>query len=337
MKYIPIINSIAVALLLMFGVSTVSAQQQGQYSQYMMNYFLVNPAAAGTTDYIDLRAGYRMQWLGLSGAPRNYYVSGHVPINKVHKSQKRTQRPRAYHVIGGLFTGQTIGVFSHNTGYISYAYHLPLSKKWNASMGANVGFNQIALGGNMKWIDQIPDPTIAYTNQIKPDISIGGWLYSDKFFMGVSTMQMLQNKLDFSRGDTEGGVLNRHFYITGGYNIQLNNDIRIIPSAMIKTTASALQLDINTKVRYQELFWGGISYRRMDAFVAMGGIGIPLTSVSKTPGFSGKKQMNYHRLEIGYSYDITTSKLSNYSGGSHEIMVGLLLPLKAKVVCPKFW
>ena len=212
--------------VLILSSTGVYAQQQGQYSQYMMNYTLVNPGASGTDNHVDIRTGYRMQWLGLDGGPRNYYVSGHVPINKKHTNSKRNVASSPYHVIGGVISGQTIGVFSHNTGYVNYAYHLPLTSKWVMSMGAVAGFNQFGLSGETKWIDNVPDPTIEVVNHVKFDLGLGIWMYSEKLFFGLSSMQVLQNKVDFNRSYSGADMLNRHFYLTGGYNIEVTRDIK---------------------------------------------------------------------------------------------------------------
>ncbi|MFZ4102883.1 MAG: type IX secretion system membrane protein PorP/SprF, partial [Sphingobacterium thalpophilum] len=58
------------------------AQQKPQYTQYVMNNFILNPAIAGIENYVDLKAGYRAQWQGLDGAPVTSYISIHAPIGK---------------------------------------------------------------------------------------------------------------------------------------------------------------------------------------------------------------------------------------------------------------
>jgi type IX secretion system PorP/SprF family membrane protein len=321
---------------------SLHAQQQGQFSQYMMNYFLINPAVAGTEDFVDVRAGYRSQWAGLTGSPQNYYVSGHFPINKLHSSmRKQVKKKQAHHSMGGFVSGQTLGALSHKSAYLSYAYHLPLSSKWDLSMGAMGGFNQLSVDPNaLNFGDNINDPAAASSaNKTKFDMGLGIWLYSDKLFFGLSSMQILQNKIDFSGGldvATNKGMLNRHYYLTGGYKFQVNKEVQIIPSILLKNTVTAFQMDINTKVRYKNLFWGGMSYRKQDAIVLLAGVGIPLGQ--SRPGSGVGRNGSSSRLEIGYSYDLVTSKLNAYSKGSHEIMLALILPMGGRVVCPSnYW
>lgn len=317
---------------------SASAQQQGQYSQYMMNYFLINPAAAGTEHQVDIRAGYRRQWTGLSGSPQNYYLTGHAPLNRMYvrgigKGKKRS----AYHVVGGILSGQTLGALTHNTVYLSYAYHIPLSQKWTMSMGLIAGLNQFSLNrSKLDFGDYIPDVAAGNINKINPDLGAGLWLYSDKFFFGVSSMQIIQSKLGSSPNQLVRGVLDRLFYLTGGYNIQLSPVLSLVPSVLLKQTVTAFQMDLNAKMRYMNVFWAGISYRRIDAMSFMAGVLIPLSHQGNRRMRGG--QSSETRLEIGYSYDLVTSRLGPYSYGSHEIMLAVILPMPGQLVCPShFW
>jgi type IX secretion system PorP/SprF family membrane protein len=323
-------------LFLCFTLSGMFAysQQQGQYSQYMMNYFLINPAVAGTEDYIDVRAGYRMQWTGLSGAPRNYYVSATMPLNKVHNKMSRGKFSNPHHSIGAIVSGQTLGILTHNTAYLSYAYHLPLSSKAMLSMGAVGGINQFTADPNKAdWGDNVYDPSITGVKKINFDLGVGVWFYTKKIFMGLSSMQIPQSKIDFSNQINTHGILDRHFYLTGGYKFKINEDLMFIPSLLFKGTAQAYQVDVNGKLRYRNRFWAGASYRRTDAVAVLGGLSIPLTHVRPN-----QKSGNNMMLEIGYSYDLTTSRLNQFSYGTHEIMVALLIPTKGRMLCPSdFW
>jgi type IX secretion system PorP/SprF family membrane protein len=332
-----IINYSFVIALLSASFS-LQAQQQGQYSQYMMNYFLINPAAAGTEDFIDVKTGYRNQWSGIDGAPKNYYASAHFPVNKLHGNHRKIRKKAdAYPVFGAMFSGQKLAAISHNTAYLSYAYHLPLTANWILSAGGMAGVNQTSLG-NLNFIDNEPDPAALYKSKTNFDMGLGLWLYSKHMFMGLSSMQIFKNQLDFSSKNSGDGVLNRHFYLTGGYNIQVNDLIRVVPSVLLKHTATAFQVDINTKVRFKDLCWAGVSYRKADAVVLMAGLQIPLTNLTKGSGHRGSGHGNNTCLQIGYSYDLGISKLRTYSQGAHEVMMGLTLPTGGRVRSPSdYW
>lgn len=320
MKRIQLIGSL---LLLISGISAM-AQQQGQYSMYMVNQYVLNPAVTGTEDYIDLKAGFRAQWVGLEDAPKSYYVTGHAPIGKhMGHTDHEDVKPLAWHSVGGMLTGENTGPLNKTNFYVSYAYHLPLSSKINVSLGAFLGGQQY----RAKQSELTPlvnnDPTINQASSaISPDGSLGLWVYGKRFYVGTSTLQIFNNKVNVSSDGTSSSTrLNRHYFATAGYRIKLDSNWTLVPSIMIKGIAPApASLDLNCKIRWQDKFWGGVSWRNMDAVVGI--IGMTL-------------QQKY---DIGYSYDYTTSQLANYSSGSHEIVIGYRISHLSKKPAPaQFW
>ncbi|EJF10470.1 hypothetical protein O71_08927 [Pontibacter sp. BAB1700] len=86
-------KKLSLLLVVLVGVVTQAfAQQRPQYSQYMVNNFLLNPALSGIEDYADIRISNRQQWVGLDGAPVTYYASAHMPLNKGAASTKYAKR-----------------------------------------------------------------------------------------------------------------------------------------------------------------------------------------------------------------------------------------------------
>lgn len=316
------------ALLIGLGLSVGAfAQQQDQFSQYMMNYYLINPAIGGVEGYADIKLGYRNQWTGFSGAPKNYYVSAHMPIGRLHETHRKSYRKRSlHHSVGVLVTGQKLGEISHNGAYASYGVHLPLSKKWTLSLAGSAGAQMYMVDhSKLDYGDgqgvATDDIVMSASNRTNFDLNLGIWAYSDKVFLGVSSLQLLSNKLSFAPGMDNAGVMSRHFYITGGYDFKINRELSFVPSALVKLTLpQAAQLDINAKIRYDKWIWFGAGWRRQDAIVLLAGVLIN------------------NMWEIGYSYDITTSHLRKFSYGSHEIMVGVRLSRDPIVICPSnFW
>jgi type IX secretion system PorP/SprF family membrane protein len=295
------------------------AQQQGQYSQYMMNYFLVNPAVAGTEDFLDIRMGYRNQWAGLEGAPKNYYLTAHMPLNKIHDSHDKKFHRKVtepYHVLGGMASGQTLGAIGTYTANLSYAFHLPLTLDWSMSGGVSAGMMQYSLNqSKLEFSDTKYDQAQGSYNKIKPNLNVGVWFYTSKFFGGLSSSQLFESQQGYS------GKLQRHYYATAGYKFQLNKELGLVPSLLFKTVpGAAYQVDVNAKLRYLNLAWVGMSYRHHDAVVLLIGANIK------------------DKFEIGYSYDVTTSALRTYSAGSHELMLALKFDTQAQIHSPSdFW
>jgi type IX secretion system PorP/SprF family membrane protein len=104
----------------------------------------------------------------------------------------------------------------------------------------------------------------------------------------------------------------KHYYVMGGFTMQDflgKPDLELLPSVMIKQN-TVVQFELSALARYQKKLWGGINYRSMvDAFSIMLGYQIS----------NDKSKLN--GLRIGYSYDLTLSKILSVSSGSHEIQL----------------
>ena len=194
---------------------------------------------------------------------------------------------------------------------ITYAYHLQLSNDFNLSAGIAAGVSSISLDVNALTFDAGYDPVLnrALINQLKPDLSIGLWLYGARLFAGLSVQQILPQKLSFSGDNTYNlGKEVPHYFATAGYKFYVDDEIAAIPSVMVKYVSPApVSVDLNIKMAFKDKVWLGGSYRKDDSFAAMAGFNI------------GKM------VNLTYSYDFSSSTLNQVSNGSHEIVLGLLL------------
>lgn len=302
------------------------AQQQIQISQYMLNQYIVNPAVGGTGEFIEATAGYRMQWTGLDGAPRTFYMSVHSPIKKAPKHYNWKNKKNYFHGLGAYVNVDQTGLLSRTSVYASYAYNMAITKKIRFSSGAFMGFQQHKIDGSkivMKGQDvALPGSDI---NQLVPDISLGGWLYSDDFYVGLSSTQILRNRLDYSinnPGSGDIGRLKSHYFFTAGTKIPFyHKEMEWIPSIMVKKVSPApYVVDINSKFKYKKMYWVGFSYRHNDAVVILLGM-----TLAKS-------------LHLGYSFDASTSHLRTYQGNTHEITIGYSFLRNYDVWSPQmFW
>jgi len=149
------------------------------------------------------------------------------------------------------------------------------------------------------------------------------WGYTKNFYGGISLLQIFHatafNKESVSNA---GYKLNNHYFITTGYQFKVNPDLSIIPSVLIKAVNPApISFDMNIKVKYQEMYWIGISYRNQESIAGI--IGFAINNL----------------IEVGYSYDyITSSKVKLFGSGSHEFMIGIKPTPKGRVRSPSdFW
>lgn len=319
-------------IFFLFCSKTLFAQQRPQYSQYMLNNYLLNPAVAGTTEHYDLRSGYRLQWLGFEDAPRTFYASAHGQIGAYHGPNKGRHRndSRRHHGIGAMVVNDVTGPTSRTSAYLSYAYNMRLFGGFRGSFGAFAGAQQFRIDsekfkvnkeGDLSKIDPNSPLLTSDLSKIVPDASFGFWLYDKNFYAGASIHQIFQNKLFFNDYLAGMNKLNNHYFVTAGYKFMVNKEIAIIPSTLIKFVSPApVSFDINTKVRYKDLAFAGLSYRSDNSFVVLAGVVI--------------SQM----IEVGYSFDYATSTIGKFDSGSHEIMVGFKLKQRGNVYSPSdFW
>lgn len=324
---------------LLFNLATGYAQQRPQYSQYILNNYLLNPALSGIENYTDIKIGYRNQWAGLENAPKTSFVTANWALGKEYLwsnalsfeedgdnpmsrsyMQNYTASP-AHHGVGFTAVRDKAGQLSTLTFNLTYAYHLRLSDQLNMSLGVAAGVTNIDLDINALQFENGNDPALnnAIGTQLKPDLSSGIWIYGARFFSGISVQQILPQKLSFTRSPGENtGKQVPHFFVTGGYKVSVDDDISIIPSVMLKQIqALPTSLDFNVKAAFKDKFWLGASLRKDDSYTAMAGFNLG------------------HFVNLTYAYDFTTSQLNQVSNGSHEIVLGFLLNNVYKVICPQ--
>lgn len=336
-------------LLFMFSsVAAANAQQRAHYTQYVLNNYVLNPALSGIENYTDVKISARDQWVGLSGAPRTAYLTIHGPIGKKDYKTSATsfgipgENPRGnsywesytasepHHGVGLSIVNDKTGNFNRFTSTLSYAYHLGLSPRTNLSAGFAAGITSIGLNADGKaFFGPDPsDPAVggALANElrrIKPDLSVGLWLYSSDYFVGLSAQQVIPQKLSFVDDATfvRRGRLVPHVFLTAGYRILVNEDMNAVPSLMIKYINGAFrhnyQAEVNVKFQYRDLVWVGGSYRQYDGYAGMLGLNIA------------------NSFNVGYAYDFTKTDLRTYSRGTHELIVGFLIGNRYGDTCPR--
>lgn len=279
-----------------FGIS----QQLPLYSQYMMNGFLLNPAMAGSKDYIPIALTVRQQWVGIKDAPQTYAISGHAaPF--LNKSMG----------VGGYIYNDKFGPISRTGVMASYAYHLKLDQKNKLAFGVSLSGFQYKIDETKLTLNNPIDAAVNYNVEKKfvPDANFGAYFYSTRYWAGLSVAQLFQWNVDIGQAINQNKMV-RHYFITGGYRMDLNKyvkDFELEPSILVKATEmrSPLQMDINIKGYYKKNYWLGFSYRTSDAVIVLLGV-------------------KFDKYYFGYAFDYTLSNISNYvKGGSHEIMIGV--------------
>lgn len=334
-------------LLMLIGMVVVAqAQQRPYYTQYIMNNYIINPAVAGIENYWDVKASHRVQWVGLQDAPVTTYITAHGRLKKdPYQSSTATgfrakgMNPRGeaywrdytaaepHHGVGFTMLNDKTGPLNRFAAYGTYSYHLGLSPTTNLSAGVSVGFTNLSLDASkLNFGNTTVDPAVASSgviNRLKPDVSAGLWLYSKDYFIGLAAQQIIPQNVAFSDNivTLTKGRLVPHLFLSAGYRLTISEDFNLLPSMLIRYISPLpLGFDINAKLQYQDFLWAGTSYRYKDGFAAMVGLNLSNT------------------MNIGYSYDIQTSRINTISRGTHEILIGFLLGNRYGDWCPtKLW
>lgn len=296
-------------ILLMISFTSVFGQQDAQYTQYMYNMNVLNPAYAGSRGNLSIGLLGRTQWVGIEGAPKTITLSLNSPVGKNIG-------------IGLSAIADTHGPVTEQNLYADFSYTIRTSDIGRLAFGLKAGasfldVNLLSLNPN--------DPEYSSTlsnnvNEVYPNIGAGAYYYTDRFYLGLSVPNFIESDhLKNDSGIVNTASENMHFFLTSGYVFELSDDLKLKPSAMFKAAYGApLSVDVSANMLMYEKFELGLSYRFDDSVSAM--VGFQITS----------------GIRAGYAYDYTLSNLGNYNSGSHEIIL-LFDILNNKLKSPRFF
>jgi type IX secretion system PorP/SprF family membrane protein len=305
-------------LCLLLIATEARSQQISQYTQYVFNHFSVNPGVAGSKDCLDVRLGFRKQWIGFPGAPTTGWASLHGTLKNKKKDYIRNK-----HGLGCFIEADETGAIGYSHFYLAYAYHIQMAKDFYMSLGTFAGVKQQKLDvGTINALDPT-DPLLTNDGSVMvyPEIWPGIWLYSKSGWAGLSIPQALGNRI---KDVGEDSRLTRHFLLSGGRRLKINKKMALVPSTLVKVSPSSpVAFDLNAMLEYKRKLGLGVSYRNQDAVAFM--VKIPF--------------LKY--FTFGYSYDINTSRLRVANTNTHEVILAIYPcggedPNKAIVRCPVF-
>ncbi len=289
-------------------VIKASAQQDPEYTHYMYNMNVVNPAyAKGTQAMLDLGVLYRSQWAGIDGAPKTFNFFGHIPLNKKIE-------------MGASIVSDDIGngAKKEDNFYADFAYVLDINEKAKLSLGLKAGFTSFKTNFNgFKFESGDATTDMAFSenvNTIFPNIGVGAYYFTDNYYLGLSAPNLLSSKhIEERAGINAFGSEKIHMFFTGGYVFDLSETLKLKPAFMTKIVeGSAVSLDVSANVLFNEKFELGASYRFDDSVSA-------LMNIKVSPSIS-----------VGYAYDYTTSNLGQFNSGTHEIFMLFNIDLLGK-------
>ena len=289
-------KSIILIFVVLLNITT-KAQQDPMISQYMFNGLFLNPAYSGSHKYVTSSLLHRTQWVDFSGAPKTSWLAVDGLINS--KSENMG--------LGLIVAHDRIGATEQTDIYANYAYQLKL-KKGKLAFGIKAGAtNYVFKSDNVTVWDSNDQVFTGRRTAWLPKFGFGAYYFAEKWYAGLSipTLIAYDANRNFNFDVNQGSFLNRHYYAYGGYVFKLIEQFKLKPSALIKyLPAAPIEADINLNLLFRDQFWIGASYRSQDAVV-----------------FMVEYQTN-SRFRVGYAFDLTTTKIRNYSSGTHEIMIG---------------
>ena len=303
-------NRIIQVVILFIGIFAF-AQQDPHYTQYMYNMNVINPAYAGSKENLSIGLLYRKQWVEIEDAPTTATFSGHAPIGK--------------NVGMGLSViSDKIGPVEENNVYADFSYTLNLGGEHKLAFGIKTGLtlHNVSLYDDVyATLPQADDPAFSEnTSNSYFNIGSGLFYYTNKYYLGFSIPNLMKSKhLDFN--GREFGSEVSHYFVTGGYVFDINDNVKFKPFFMMKSAFEApTSLDLSANFLFNEKFEIGGTYRLEDSFGAM-------VNYAITPN-----------IKLGYAYDHIVSDLNVTTPSSHEIILLFDLNFPKKVSSsPRFF
>ena len=288
---------LVMALLLSCFWVEMQAQQDPQYTQYMYNMNIVNPAYAGSRGTLSIGLLGRTQWVGISDAPKTATLSIHAPVGKNLAA-------------GFSAIADSYGPVNEQNIYADLSYTITTSEEGRFAFGLKGGITLFDVG---LLSDIIPPQTVPGVdrlfqddiNEIFPNFGAGVYYYTDKFYAGLSAPNLLETKhLEKQSGTITRASEKMHYFFTSGYVFDLSETLKLKPSFMAKAVSGApLSLDVTANMLFNDRLELGLNYRLDDSIGGLVNFGV-------TPD-----------LRIGYAYDYTTSNLGDFNSGTHEMFL----------------
>ena len=303
------IKSFLIASIIIFHSSNECyAQQKVQFTQYMFNGLVLNPAMAGTDEAPSLTFLNKSQWANVEGAPTTQTLSAQTPI------------PNKKLGLGITFVNDKIGVHKNQFVQASFAYHLPVTKKSFLSLGVQAGAefhksDYASIVGN-----QNIDPQLLNNNLSYQAFNIGAGIFykSSKFEVGISAPSLIPTKYQYYDSITINWTQAQYFSFLR-YRIKLNSSLELQPSVLIKYMKGVpISYDINAALVIKKVLTLALAYRKMESIDFL--MNAKITT----------------KLHLGFGYDYGIGEVSRNSGGSFELMANYIFKnTKSQIASPR--
>jgi type IX secretion system PorP/SprF family membrane protein len=303
-------------LLAALGYTYIYGQSEPQFTQYMYNRYLVNPAFSGSEDALEVYLLHRSQYVSLASrfiATQGFNIN--VPFYAASSG------------VGLTLVNDLIG-YQRST-YIALDYNYRKTFKWGKmGIGIGAGIIQTSLdGGQLRAPEGVYQDGVVNHNDdllpnslqqgVAPDLSFGLYFNNEKYFAGaaINHIAFSSARISTAAGNTKLNF-SQNVFFTGGYDFKINNKLNLMPSAVVKSDLKKVQADLSATFTIIDNILAGISFR--------GYTKKTIDALAMVLGF------RYKGFQVVYSYDANVSYLTAFNTGSHEISLSYKYPLKRK-------
>ena len=315
--------------------SYANAQQSFQFSQYQQTALFYNPAFSGIEDFIDIKIGYRKNWAGMNNSPSTAFISGNMAFEMApgHKYKRRSVRlvePEAYHKLESdeefqyrksRRNGVGFGLsqldntqIKETSGFLSYAYHIPISDYivWSVGASGAIEYNMLITDG-LTVTDPTNDPTYqGYMSEggsrTSAIINLGTVLYAKRWYVGYAANRVSVSKINNVNNFGREGKEMTHNFMIGVSTNKPKYAFHVMPGAMIEYTANLpLTYTLGIRMKYEDAIWGGLAYRSNDAINLS--FGMYLTN----------------NFAFSYAFEYPISAITGLSVSTHELILAVKL------------
>lgn len=290
--------SFSVIIFITFICNSLWAQNDSKLSIFNYNPLLFNPAFAGSADGFYAIGIYSTQWYGFEGAPNTQFLSAH------------TKLPQSKTGLGLSFYNDIAGPVREYNIEGNYAHYATLSHKYKISLGLKVGLHSNILDVNLLKRLHPEEDIYGYdkVQNLTPIVGVGMNLYDEKFYLGISTPNLLSTKYynpnySYIYAKTKG-----YYYLTTGYKMDLDLEFTLTPTLLFRITEGApISAMTSFNLNWQNKYIGGINFEYNSSIGGFFGIAV------------------LKNFKAGYAYDYSLNNFSNYNSGSHTFFLSYTL------------
>jgi len=302
------INCRALKLFSLFFIitSSVSAQQDPEFTQFMFNKMYYNPAYAGVEGVTQFGLLIRSKWTGYAatfdgpgGAPNTQVLTMNSPIYKLKSG------------FGAYLINDNLGNLNNIGFQGAYAYHLAV-KEAKLSLGVNLGFFSQSIDFSKYRPSNPDDPLLGQgkDTQVRFDMGFGAYFQAKKFYVSASVNHLLTPSFNFGI-EALRNALQPTLFLMGGYHYEVSYNLVVTPSLLVQSDFSKVLINFGAVAHYNDKFWGGITYKYQESAAIILGMNL----------------LKSKALEVGYGFDYIVHNQDAKQPTSHEIRLGYTLPV----------